>query len=117
MPSSHRRYRDWTHERIRHEAQALSLPPFAFTPQTNRSVISPSHAEPHGNHQVSTGRSARCVHCRRSSRRGPDPDPAARPMERKTRRRRRLRDAQRVQWRLRLERLRSAEGVCLCITE
>src|SRR5215471_5448755 len=36
MPSSHRRYRDWTHERIRHEAQALSLPPFAFTPQTNR---------------------------------------------------------------------------------
>src|SRR6516162_11072275 len=23
MPSSHRRYRDWTHERIRHEAQAV----------------------------------------------------------------------------------------------
>jgi hypothetical protein len=22
MPSAHRRYRDWTHERIRHEAQA-----------------------------------------------------------------------------------------------
>jgi hypothetical protein len=23
MPSAHRRYRDWTHERIRHEAQAV----------------------------------------------------------------------------------------------
>ena len=60
-------------------------------------------AQPHANHQGSTGRTAGCAHRRRSGGPSPDPDPAAGLVERKARRCRCLQDAQRVQWRLRLE--------------
>jgi hypothetical protein len=68
-------------------------------------------------HQGRSGRADRGADRFRSDGPGPLPVAAARRLERPSRRRRRVGNAKRVQRRLRMERLRRAEGVRLCVAE
>ena len=93
------------------------LPAFAFTPQTDRGVIAPSAAKRPPITKVGAGRADPGAHRLRPDGPGALPAAAARRLERPPGRRRRVRHAQRVQRRFRVERLRRAEGLCLRVAE
>ena len=93
------------------------LPAFAFTPRTDRDVISPSAAKRAPITKAVPGAADPGAHRLRPAGAGALPPPAAEGLERPAGGRRCLGHAQRIQRRFRVERPRRAAGLRLCLAE